>query len=1019
MPFDDDGEETKIFRIPGETICSHGRGSSLIRVIRDSGESFVMNKKKEILGPVSQFLPSHCGVHFDEYVQRALPEQAFPYSSVGPASRTLETLWAGRRLRILLAPESIWYEGKVAKWVQWCSGPYSPSTLWYLRIDFIDTRDADGATDDEAFKARDLVEIQGLKSAAQYNGKLATVQGFDDTAGRFQVYHDKKTLLVKAENLHRVQQLTREVGRVNIDGGGTLIGQDEDTAPILSFEWIDAVEPLVDISLPEPFLEDDEFHAPENMETSSLDLESKRSIYLSEFADRMPSIVGPPDCSPDGSFIQTPRRQAYDASSNEFRQRLVRESETDLLTFRSTLMEYPLLLWNHENMRSLADDDGLSIEALKVIVEVLRRRFATGCFQKMEIWLWEHFHVLPDGCATINEAIETYDFVKHFAKWTCNYTRTIGWRYENAGQFRKAVPWYQKAVGLSCVGYDSAPGATSTYCHDLGTAYEKAGFLNKALGCYDHGISKGVETSPIIRAHERLLNELTKWTGTSGYMVLGYGSERLREGKTWKSLKLSQPESLPAYYGGVRKEDCNELPTDTLYGSLTRTVSPPPLHRWSESQISDDVKVAYMDIFSGNCTLEWIEKEDELDLTVIGDLETAGRFRGPLMKLNFLRDARTHETLLVYNTAKLNTSFSVGVPENQQLSLAYRVIHLFVRSHGVHIASIPASALCRYLFLKYGEKGRWKEAIDCAMIQVDISLKIGNDMIAAMAFNQLGEALEAVGRFSEAAQVYKETVERYCPSLKGDQLVRHHVNSGLAYKRAADYENAEKEYVASLHFLSRLSCDSWNLNDDLSDNIITNILVFYNEWSNEIKSTTTMYEAEMIEVIFASLLFVAGFEAQSGGLSAHLVKTCGPKLATNGLKSEFATKAGAKGALVSATQTQNVSEFRSSLLGCVHSIFTVETEGSRRNAKSDKDSKHHARKAIQNQSEKIGASVLTCGNKECEKSATASAQCPCGSVSFCSKECQITHWHGGHKEVCRSRKKNRKKPTDPSPEILE
>jgi hypothetical protein len=190
---------------------------------------------------------------------------------------------------------------------------------------------------------------------SRYNGKLERIRKFDSKSGLYyEAITKSKDLLIKPTNLQKATELIRKVGRVNINGGGTLIGDpDEDVATILSFEWLDAAEPAMDFA--QPSLADEEFSAPS--EEDSDDLLEKRSQFLEEFTLRTPSIESPPDCDPDMSPIQTPRRQAFDAYSQKFADRLVRESGTDLLTFRSTLMEQPLLLWHSDaNMLSLIRD---------------------------------------------------------------------------------------------------------------------------------------------------------------------------------------------------------------------------------------------------------------------------------------------------------------------------------------------------------------------------------------------------------------------------------------------------------------------------------------------------------------------------------------------------------------------------------------------------------------------------------------------------------------------------------------
>jgi hypothetical protein len=49
----------------------------------------------------------------------------------------------------------------------------------------------------------------------------------------------------------------------------------------------------------------------------------------------------------------------------------------------------------------------LSIEATKVVVDVLKCRLASGSFRKMEVWIWESYF-LPDRYDTIEEATKEF-----------------------------------------------------------------------------------------------------------------------------------------------------------------------------------------------------------------------------------------------------------------------------------------------------------------------------------------------------------------------------------------------------------------------------------------------------------------------------------------------------------------------------------------------------------------------------------------------------------------------------------
>lgn len=975
---------------------------------------------------------SKCGVLFDAYVKQALSEPS-AYSVDGPTSRTVTTLWAERRLRIKVGGR-YWHTAKVHEWTEWCSGPYSPFTIWFLTVSLLSST-SDNHTDEnnaESIQPWDLVKLQGLQSGAVYNGKFATVLGFDESKGRFQVKLSSKVLLVKPENAEKVLELTREVGRVNIHGGGTLIGKgggvsdvnvDRDADEILSFEWLDAAEPNIDLS---PLtMEEEQFQGPSD-EMPPAELEVKRAVNLEAFRERTPTITGPPDCNPDGSPRSTPRRVAFGAYANEYADVLIEESRTDLLAFRATLMEQPLLLWNGFHIAERLPKE-CSIDAIKVMVEVLKKRFAAGCFRNMVRWVFEHFE-RPPGCNTSQEAMDAVPslrFTVDFLRWTSCYSRAIGSKYEKSGEYRKAIPWYQQALDLGSRGHEGDPESVVVHHHDLAATYKEAGFLSKALEAFDVALKVNTHSAGnkryVIKARQSLLKEMRKWTGTSSYAVLEEGCRRLQDEKIYHIQKMVPSQSNQVYLGGVAIGSRSRNPTCERYASLPRPLTLPPLHSSDAMFSGEEAKKAYLSIFNGDFTLAWIERGFEL--TITAECHLNGEFQGPLITMIYSEFSK--ETLrsagrnndhdmggsFRFITQPLNSKFSVHTSENQKWALVLRVMHLFLRIHGVRLTSVSISGVCFALYSKYAERKWWTEAIDIIMIWIDVGFTLGNCSLihSQMAFKFLGETLEAKGKFAEAGQVYQDAVEVYFPSSDSIAKESFHCNRGLAYKRAREYARAEKQYVAAIHYTQfRTTGRNWDLNHKESDSILTNVIVFYNEWcsetSNRFLDAAAQSEQQRVFSLFAALLFAAGFKASRGGLTAQIVLSGGPHLVKGCLKPELAKKKKAKQALESVTSTPNLSDFRSKILACErcnsHAVYGI---ANAREAGDDKFNRKSAQKQVQSQH--TAATMTKCANPTCPQIGTSFMQCPCRSVAYCSKECQKTHWRAGHKLVCTTKTK--------------
>jgi len=201
-------------------------------------------------------LPSEkCGAEFDAYVERALKDEPPLDNSWGPDYRTIQSLWPGRKLRLLTDGRKNWKQGRVVEWNQGVSGPYSPCTQWLLTVELLVDEEENYQEQDAAklYMKGDLVEILGLQNATQHNCRQGTIQKYMADSGRYMVaytsFDDEKrenikhAISVKPANLQRVTTLEREVGRVNVNGGGTLEGDSKVGAKSMRFEWLEPAVP--------------------------------------------------------------------------------------------------------------------------------------------------------------------------------------------------------------------------------------------------------------------------------------------------------------------------------------------------------------------------------------------------------------------------------------------------------------------------------------------------------------------------------------------------------------------------------------------------------------------------------------------------------------------------------------------------------------------------------------------------------------------------------------------------------
>ena len=198
---------------------------------------------------VADATPSECGAEFDEYVKRALSEP-FPYDERCPAFRDVHDLWNGRKLRLQIKYPggSAWHVGQVKSWRQWNSGPFCPITFWSLEIKLDESSD-DETSSTLQFSPGTLVEIEGLETTTQHNGKQATVKKYLEDTGRYHVCYGQKPnktdIGINPANLKKVTVVSRTVSKVDIHNGGILESNGTDTFKEIQFEWLSPATPHI------------------------------------------------------------------------------------------------------------------------------------------------------------------------------------------------------------------------------------------------------------------------------------------------------------------------------------------------------------------------------------------------------------------------------------------------------------------------------------------------------------------------------------------------------------------------------------------------------------------------------------------------------------------------------------------------------------------------------------------------------------------------------------------------------
>jgi tetratricopeptide (TPR) repeat protein len=262
----------------------------------------------------------------------------------------------------------------------------------------------------------------------------------------------------------------------------------------------------------------------------------------------------------------------------------------------------------------------------------------------------------------------------------------------------------------------------------------------------------------------------------------------------------------------------------------------------------------------------------------------------------------------------------------------------------------------------------------------------------------MGEAMEALGRFAEAAAIYEEAVTCY-----EEDGSRSHVYecAALAYKRAGRLDEAEANYALTWKLLQRTSA-TLRFHDDQASNLLTNMLLMYESCHLQHGTGGLASPVETVLAVLAPLLLLSGFTAPMGGLSRDIVFRRG-KVFKKLLKKRYRTHAAAASALPEALRTPTLDAFRDRLLSCLETQRMIIANPSPPSVVTRRGEINSARKCFEQETGQ-SFTICSCSNPSCDESNISKDDkgfmcCPCQSVRYCSKDCQINDWKE-HTKYC-------------------
>jgi tetratricopeptide (TPR) repeat protein len=440
--------------------------------------------------------------------------------------------------------------------------------------------------------------------------------------------------------------------------------------------------------------------------------------------------------------------------------------------------------------------------------------------------------------------------------------------------------------------------------------------------------------------------------------------------------------------GGNVNNNNNLVPSESVFGNLPRPVLIPekkrPFQPPPTTSSPADVQLL--------CSLLW---SGEVDFCVMtNDTEKSEAVVTAMVLSESFQDVAFQQMLFTYvfpSEGSCSVVVTRGHPSGEYLhdehrnQLMQRVLHRFLRHHGVRLPFKPCEVATSWLVALYLSDKMYDEALDVSIIAADVA--IGNPECSAAldigtALQTVGELLEAKGKFETAGALFLEmATTRVASDLALVSLC--YQNAGLAYKRCQDYQLAEECYVKALFYSHRIHSKRWDVNASHVRVLFRNILFLYDSinvssFHNDSSGNVEQFALDNVEPSLTGLLCSAGYDFHCDKkLSVAFEDAARKNLAS--LKNKFQSPKNAKRALIEASKSSSdVQTFRSILVSCwnqnTHNGSYI-LSPKEVDPVSRKDAKKAARKYVKDSSDLCFYICATCSVLESKPGEFL--RCPC------------------------------------------
>lgn len=991
----------------------------------------------EKLGPVGKFIPSTCGRIFDRYVRECYDggEGNSVYSLAGPATKEYPALWSGRRLKILLTKDSPrWHAAKIKTMEHACDGPLSAMTKWFMTVEFEKELGAGTKADPDDFSPGERVQVHGLQSETgrQHNGKIGVViDAVDTTKGRYPVQlANGHRLSVKPCNLHEgPQSWKKEINRMHPITGGTLQGgtPGRDTRALLSFEWMDPPDPEFveadDVPSPQALCQLPEYRVLlQNVIRDPAALQQKQKERLEEYT----LVAGYPVLD-DAKASQ---------AQKEFHQVILDLSTTDLVAFGQRLLEEPFPKAFHWSN----GEHVLSIKAIKMVLCVLKYRWARGdltltpLVSKSEVFeILKFFATLAGHECRIRwefeQSVKWYKYAlvlsKEISTRTESLHASIAAVYVMCGQFQKSFCVADDAniSELDSRELEEWTGTSQAMTLEDGleavqNAKERLEFLVLKPGMVDPTIPGCPINFPnldrLSKIPQDIIDQIRDNKTRASFVSIMGGNFRadfvqckdtgVKFVITEATKQLErQPVLLKLHFKISALDGINLLAIrDELHTKgHAETLKVGDQKEW-EHFVSTMIGVYHI---IDNKQVEQEEANSDIDRSEVKKILDSAIFKDGTEGYR----ATGSGNLFTFQTAN---SFLQHLRDDAKEMVAFRVLHLFLKfnSNKLKLGLPVLLTMVKILQEHYKEMKKWRDLYDIRAVGARLSLTVSDEELGSFGKSsadkrsgvdlkcgyvaETAEALEALGKFTCAAQLYFQASKLVedgsnwkCPLMR---------DAAIALTRGKQYALAESLFVYSLHYAYKGRIAS-KIND-----ILITMRLNYISWADA-------GEVPVSSIPFLCLLHV--FWDSAWVIPPNSVRPA------SYLKPDYRSREAAKLALYEAFVIPEVDTFRGYVQGKLEVGVTPLQLSSmlREMAASDPDnavwkSKESVRTKLKTE-RADGLPYANCSS--CKRWVEKSLHCPCKAVFYCDTKCQMAHWEAGHKDVCPFNKKKSKR-KDPS-----